>query len=243
VFYYPKMGYGMIVEKMADVSGRENIFRDSRITRILHDHIRIQEIEINGEKRIPVNEVVSTLPLNLFVRMMDPQPPENILDLARDLRFRNVLLIALFLNRESVSENASMYFPDPEFPFTRVYEPKNRSSEMSPPGKTSLIVELPCQCEDPVWKLTNEELTRMALQKLGPIFRIEENQILDSVVYRINNAYPILEKGFELKVESIFQYLKNFENLKLAGRNGKFTYTHIHNMMRFGKEVVDEYIS
>ena len=112
---------------------------------------------------------------------------------------------------------------------------------MSPPGKTSLIAEIPCYFRDPVWKLPDEQLKDQVFEKLSSVFKIRKDQVLDGTVIRIGNAYPILEKGFEERVESIFEYLENFSNLKIAGRNGKFTYTSIHNMMRLGKELVDEF--
>ena len=133
-FYYPKMGIGTITEKLGGFCGKENILRNSKITKILHNHRRIQAVEVNGKERIDTDEVVSTLPLNLFLQMMEPIPPEEILLLAKSLRYRNVILVALFLNRESVIEAATVYFPNPDFPFTRIYEPKNRSTYMSPPG-------------------------------------------------------------------------------------------------------------
>jgi protoporphyrinogen oxidase len=242
-FYYPRLGIGMIAEKLAQVCGQENIRLSSRITRISHDGSTIREIQINQEKTIPVDQLVSTLPLNLFLQMMDPLPPAELIQLSKSLRFRNLMLVGFFLNSERVSENASMYFPDPEFPFTRVYEPKRRSMDMSPPGSTSIIAEIPCYFSDSVWKMSDEQLKENVFEKLSLALKIRKDQLLDSVVIRIGNAYPILEKGFEEKVEAIFEYLQNFRNLKVAGRNGKFTYTSIHNMMRFGKEVVDEYQS
>ena len=39
-FHYPKMGFGTISEKLGEFCGKENVFKDSRITRILHNHTR-----------------------------------------------------------------------------------------------------------------------------------------------------------------------------------------------------------
>ena len=241
-FYYPKMGIGTIAEKLAEFCGEENIVRNSIITKILRDHARIQAVEVNGRERIDTDEVVSTLPLNLFLQMLEPLPPEEILLLARSLRYRNVILVALFLNRESVTEAATVYFPDPDFPFTRIYEPKNRSIYMSPPGQTSLVAEIPCQENDKFWTLYDDKLIRLVCSRLVQIGWIKEEEIIDTLVSRINYAYPILEVGFEKKIRKINAFLKGLSNLKLSGRNGKFTYAWIHNMMKFGKEIIEEYI-
>lgn len=123
-FYYPKTGIGIITRKLEEFCGKEHIQKKSRISRIFHDFEKVQAIEINGEKKIDVDEVISTLPLTVLLQVMEPKPVEEVLHAARDLRYRNLILIALFLNKESITENASIYFPDSDIPFTRVYEPK-----------------------------------------------------------------------------------------------------------------------
>jgi len=241
-FYYPRMGIGMIADKLGEFCGGENIIRNSRISRILHDGKRIVSIEINGKNIVETDHVVSTLPLSLLIRMMDPGVDASIIELTKSLRFRNLILVALFLNRESVTENATLYFPDSNFLFTRVYEPKKRSLAMAPAGQTSLISEVPCQNDDTVWKLSDEKLIAEVRSKLCEVCKIKSEEVIGTLAIRIPHAYPILEKGFEEKVQQIFRFLEPFTNLKLAGRNGKFTYTSIHNMMRFGKEAVEEYL-
>lgn len=241
-FYYPKMGIGTIAEKLGEFCGEENILRNSKITKILHNHRRIQAVEVNGRERIDIDEVVSTLPLNLFLQMMEPIPPGEILLLAKSLRYRDVILVALFLNRESVTEVATVYFSDPDFPFTRICEPKNRSTYMSPSGKTSLVAEIPCQQGDKSWSLEDDRLIQLVRSKLIRIGWIKEEEIIDALVSRINHAYPILGIGLEEKIQRINTFLKRFSNLKLSGRNGRFIYAWIHNMIKLGKEIIEEYV-
>jgi protoporphyrinogen oxidase len=70
---------------------------------------------------------------------------------------------------------------------------------------------------------------------------INEEEIIDASVSRLDYAYPILELGFEEKVQKINAFLDGFSNLKITGRNGKFRYLWIHNMMKSGKEIIEEY--
>ncbi len=241
-FYYPKMGIGSITNKLGKFCGEENIQKNSRITKILHNYKQIQAIEVNGDKTIEVDEVVSTLPLTILAQIMEPLPSKNVIHLVKSLRYRNLILVALFLNRKTVSENASVYFPSPEFPFTRVYEPKNRSLDMSPPNQTSLIAEIPCQEKDDVWILEDCKLIQLVCSRLSQIGWIKEEEVIDALVKRINYAYPILEIGQKEKIQEVTSFMKNFSNLKVLGRNGKFTYSHLHNMMRFGKETIEEMV-
>ena len=78
--------------------------------------------------------------------------------------------MALFLRKESVTSAATVYFPDPRIPFTRVTEPRNRSEAMSPPGHTSLVAEIPCGSGDALWRRTmriSSGSCRSHLEKIG----------------------------------------------------------------------------
>jgi len=240
-FYYPKKGIGAISEALAEQAGKENIRTGSTVTKIFHDYKVIRAVELNGREVIDTGEVVSSLPLNLLARILEPPPPAELLDLAQGLRYRNMILAAFFLNRESVSKSATVYFTDAEIPFTRFYEPRNRSRLMSPPGKTSLVVEFPCQPEDPVWNLEPDQMVEKVRSPLLRVGLFQEEEIIDTAVHKINQAYPILELGYEEKLEKIFTFLRGFGNLRLTGRNGRFVYAWIHDMIRFGREIVEEY--
>ena len=114
---------------------------------------------------------------------------------------------------------------------------------MSPPGKTSLVAEIPCQAEDELWSMESEKLTQLICSQLIQVGWITEDNIIDTSVTKLSRAYPVLEVGYEDTIQKVFAFLNNFSNLKISGRSGKFAYTHIHDMMRFGKEIIEDYIS
>lgn len=240
-FYYPKHGIGAIPDKLAEVCGEEALVRNAKITQIYHHNSKIQALEINQGQIIRVVEVVNTLPLTVFLRMMSPSPPKQLLEIAQGLRFRDLILVVVFLDKASVTENASTYFPESTFLFSRVYEPKNRSWEMSPPGMTSLVAEVPCQRGTQLWGLPDRQLIQKVVDQLMQVGWLQPEEILGTLCKRIHYAYPILETGYEEKTQLIHDYLKGFSNLKISGRNGKFLYTHLHDMMGFGKEIIRDY--
>ena len=242
-FYYPKKGFVAIMERLTDVCGEQNIYRNSKITRIFHNHKRIQAIEINGEKSSDANEIISTLPLTLFLEIMNPAPPAEILSVAKKLRYRNVVLVNLFLETEKITEAACVYFPQHNFPFTRVHEPRNRSTYMSPQGKTSLVIEIPCDKGDEIWCMQEEELIQMVFSQLVQIGWTKEAELKDASVVKLDYAYPVLEIGYSENIEKINTFLKCFENLNFVGRCSKFTYNSFHHIMKDSKKVVEEYIA
>lgn len=240
-FYYPAYGIGDIVNKWIDVCGRENIIHRSKITGIFHDDKEILAIEINDRDKFNIDYVVNTLPINIFLNMMTPTPPEEILNIGNALIYRHVKLVALFIDKPSVTDSATVYFPDRDFIFTRLYEPKNRSIHMSPEARTSLIIEIPCQYGSEYWDMEDKELIDRVSSQLIEIGWIQKEDIMDSLVYPMRYAYPVLEIGFETKIEKLFNYLKRFQNLAFAGRNSRFEYIHLHDIMKSGKEIVEDY--
>ncbi len=242
-FYYPRMGFGTIVEKLAEFCGEEGICKNARITRIFHDNKRITAVEINEEKRKEVDQIISTLPLPHVVKLMVPSPPEEVLSLADEIHFRNLIVVVVFIAKDSITEDGTIYFPESDFPFTRVYEPKNRSRHMSPDGKTSLCAEIPCFPNDELWNAEDTKLFENISSYFQNLGWIRKEDVLDFKVIRMQWAYPILEMGYEKKSQGVINYLKDFGNLQLSGRNGKYMYTHMHDMMRFGRETIERCIS
>jgi protoporphyrinogen oxidase len=238
-FYYPRAGIGMIPDALAAACGEAGVRRNAEITGIRHDGRRMRAVVVNGSQTVEAGFVASTLPLDRFLQMMDPRPPEEILTVAGQLRYRNVILVALFLGRPTVTRAATLYFPGPEFPFTRLYEPRNRSADMSPPGRTSLVIEMPCQADDPVWALSDAALVERVSRPLFRCGLIAEREVIDATVARMNFAYPVLEAGFEDRLGKVMEFLAPFENLALSGRSGRFEYTHVHDLMKLGRQIVD----
>ncbi len=238
-FYYPKYGIGAIFEKMHQHLNTESIYLDHKVKAIHHAQNKITGVTVKGDDYFEVQELVCSLPLGVVLNILKPAPPPEILLLAKGIQFRDIMLLGFFLDKESVNNNGSMYFPSERYPFTRVYEPRNRSAHMSPKGQTSLMVEIPCQRDEPIWYQDESALLNEIAQHLIKANLFMEDELLDSCIYKVHNAYPILEKGYLEKTKPIYNYLSLFENLHLTGRNGLFSYTHIHDHMVNGRNLVN----
>ena len=240
-FYYPQKGIGQIFNKVTEFCGEESIHLHSRITRVFHDGERVTSIEINNDRRHEVSFLVNTLPLPLLARIMEPVLPMSILQSLSTLKFRNVLLVCLLIDKPSISNDATIYFPSSKFIFTRVYEPRNRSAFMSPAGKTSLVAEIPCFSGDDNWNADESTIVKKVISQLISTGLINEREITGHYVHRIMNAYPVLEKNVQEKLAPAQEYFTRFENMHHSGRSGLFAYTHIHDMFTEGKRIVQSY--
>ena len=61
--------------------------------------------------------------------------------------------------------------------------------------------------------------------------------MLGWTVVRLRRAYPVLSLAAESSRAGILRYLDGFRNLELAGRNGRFEYGWIHDMLRTAKDL------
>jgi len=240
-FYYPKHGYGQIAEATADALGREHIRTGARVTRLEHDGTRIHRVTVNDAEPTGVETVVSTVPLTLVLRLLDPPPPVEIQTLAQSMRFRHLRLVVLGLDRPRLSQNASLYFPDRSVPFTRLYEPKNRSPDMAPADQTVVVLERPCHPETDAWTQPDEALQERAVTLLTEQGLIDGAEEVVATNHRaVPFAYPILEVGAEEKADRLTTYLDRFDNLHLLGRSAQFTYTHVHNLYAQARTLTEQ---
>ena len=239
-FLYPKYGIGMIVDKMSEFIGSKRIRLNSRVSRLVHSHSRgrLDRVVLNDDAEVEVSTVVNTLPLTLSAKMLDPPPPPELLASANAVKYRNLILCVFGLDRPSFSPNASLYFPGAEFPFTRLYEPKNRSRQMAPEGQTAIVLELPCFREDAVWNMSAEALRRSVWEALQRVKPIAEGEVVCFATYKLPFAYPVLEVGLAEHVERLVTYFQTFENLHLTGRSSLFRYVHLHDLFKAGRELV-----
>jgi protoporphyrinogen oxidase len=240
-FYYPRTGFGDIVDGLVGAIGSGRVATGKRVTAVSHRDGRIRSVELNGRETAAADRFVSTLPLPLLVSLLDPPCPPEIAALAGGLAYRGMILVMLLLDRESVTSGGTVYFPDPEFPFNRISEPRNRSPHMAPAGRTSLLAEIPCGGRGEPCGTEPGEWVPRVVEKLVQIGWIRESEIIGTAADRLDHAYPILEIGHEEKVGRILEYLSSFRNLRLIGRNSLFKYTHFHNMMRQGRVLMEEW--
>lgn len=236
-FLYPRLGYGQIADKMAERLSPGRLLYRHRVVNVETSGNLVTAVTVKTQediRRVRPEAVINTLPITMLVRMMNPVPPPEVLDAADKLRFRDVVLVALFLDQESISDAAVTYFQGGDQDFTRAHEPRNRSHGMSPPGKTSLVVEFPCFAGDDVWRRDEKSLVEGLVNYLEHMGLVQPSAVIDTDVHRLQNAYPVYSKDYQETSDLILSYLRQFENLWSLGRGGSFFYGHVHDFITDG---------
>ena len=241
-FLYPEYGFGTIFEEIKNIIGRESISFNSPIINLFHEDNRIKNIMLNNSVSIKVNSgnsVVSTLSLPILIKGMYPRPPSEIYDIVNSFQYRGLRLCIFFINKDYFSSNASIYFPQPEFPFTRIYEPKNRSSKMAPKGKTCIVVEIPFAMSSGLNCSAQDSLAMVESILIKKGF-IEKDDVEGCKSIDIPYAYPVIKKDTGNELHKVFNYLSRFENLHLIGRSADFKYSHVHDLFESANSIINK---
>lgn len=237
-FLYPRLGIGQITDNMAvDIRKENTIHTQTRVQFVNHSRSRVDSVKVLSDNRpslLSANQFISTLPLPILVQSLRPLSPDYVLEAASRLRSRDLVTVTLMINRPRVTDQTWIYVPEKSIPFGRIHEPTNWSRSMAPDGQSLLVIEYFCFCGDKIWNSDDEDLVALTSKHLINLGIINQDDIIDQVVLRIPNAYPLFEVGYSDHCRTIYNYLETFENLYTAGRGGMFRYYNMDRAMQAG---------
>ncbi|MFV1997842.1 MAG: FAD-dependent oxidoreductase, partial [Acidiferrobacterales bacterium] len=240
-FLYPSMGIGRIADRLKEeIEKNSSVLTHSRIVRINHNGDSIENVTTRtGQTSSQTcnhngNEFISSIPVATLVQLLRPKPPAEVLEAASKLKYRDLVLVTIMLDRERVTDQTWIYIPEKKIPFGRIHEPTNWSSKMAPAGKTLLVTEFFCFRGDEIWSASDEDLAETTISNLITLGFIKRHEVIDKVVLRIPRAYPLFEVGYTKQLEKICTYLDRYKNLRLIGRGGMFRYYNMDHTIESG---------
>jgi protoporphyrinogen oxidase len=244
-YMYPRKGISVLFENMAKAvrAGGNCLLLDSTVVRLERDGDRIRRVVYTRdgvEETIECEGIISTLPLPLLVDLIHPALPPPVAAHAKKLRYRSLKLIYVALKRDKLTDYHWVYLLDEQFRVNRMSEQKNVSPEMIPPGRTVLCIELSCWREEPVWKASDEEVYRIALDDMMRMgYGITESEVEDYFVTDIPTAYPVYELNFEDHLIPVLEGVHAVPNLLTIGRHGLFLNNSMDDNVLLGMKVGD----
>jgi protoporphyrinogen oxidase len=235
-FHYPRLGPGQMWERMqARLEERGLPVRlNHRVQAVHHEHDVAYAITVQQDGTVtdvPVDAVLSSMPLSELVLSLDPPPPDDILAAARRLRYRALCLVALIIDHEQPFPDNWIYLHDPGIRAGRVQNFGAWSPGMVKPGTTCLGVEYFCFEGDEIWELSDEDAVKLATAELARIGLVDPADVRDGVKVRVPKAYPMYDGDYREAVATLRGYLAGFENLKTFGRNGLHRYNNQDHSM------------
>jgi len=247
-FWYPRQGIGQIAEGLA-ARAREHgatLLAGARITGIEWSEGKITAINYQKDGTAysePCEAVVSSLPLPLLVKLLQPAPPDEVLEAANSLDYRAMIFAFVEIDKPGISDDHWIYFPDPKIIFNRVSEMRNFSADAVPPGKTSLTLEITCDIGDELWNTPEDVLFERSVDGLLESGLIEDRaQVTGHFFRRLSHAYPTYDCDFESKIGHMAYHLADYDNLVSAGRQALFRYVNTDHVMEMGFSAAQELI-
>jgi protoporphyrinogen oxidase len=235
-FYYPVQGARALsegyVRKVVEAGGRIHL-------RAMPESVDLDERVVTARvggvtREFPFDYVLSSIPLDDLVGLVQPEPPPEIARHAGSLRYRAILLVNLCVRKEKVIGPFWIYYTD-RF-FNRISEYKHFSPALVPEGKTGICLEVGCNVGDELWNADDARLVEMSLPDLEKLSLVRRDEIEDFVVIREKNAYPIYDVGYKRRIGEIVDWLESTRRIATAGRQGRFLYCNQDAAIKSGFE-------
>ena len=235
-FRYPRLGPGQMWEAFAAnaIDRSVPVHLKQRVVGIKHADSRVNSILVgqNGDTfEHAVDSVVSSIPLSELILNLDPPAPAPVQAAARALRYRDLVLVALMTSEPEPFPDNWIYLHDPGTRAGRVQNYGVWSEGMVQPGTNCLGVEYFCFEGDDIWEMTDEQAVELAKNELARIGLIDPSKVIDGVKVLVPKAYPMYDSAYEEAVQTIREYLEQFENLETCGRNGLHRYNNQDHSM------------
>ena len=239
-YWYPRCGYGQISTALAQAASEAGAeFRwETAAERVRLEPGGCVGVEVAGGTILEARRVWSTIPLTRLALILDPPPPPNVLDAARSLSFRAMLLVYLVLGCGRYTRYDTHYLPESFTPVTRFSEPKNYRDGDDPDDRTVLCFEIPCDQTDRTWQADDAELRATAERTLMTA-GLPPAPVEEVVIRRLPAVYPIYRRGFERALNTLTDWVRAQPALLTFGRQGLFAHDNAHHAMAMAWAAAD----
>ena len=259
-FLYPKLGPGQMWEEAArrirEMGGE--IRTGWRVERILTDGWRVKAVEAvhaesGARETFEGDYFFSTAPVQEVMRSFDAAPPDGVLEVSDGLVYRDFITVGLLVGSLRIHEDTPkgkrlirdnwIYIQEPDVLLGRLQIFNNWSPYLvADQGTVWLGLEYFCNQTDEIWKLSDDRMAAFAAEELSCIGIIDEAEVLDSTVLRMEKTYPAYFGTYD-RFDEIREYVDRYENLYLIGRNGMHRYNNQDHSMLTAMMAVDDIIA
>jgi protoporphyrinogen oxidase len=245
-FNYPRFGPGQMWDAMTDAIEEQGgeVRLKSPVDRLELAGNRVVEVSAAGVTYTLPDSVISSLPLRNMVEMISPPPPQEVLDAARGLRYRDFLTVALVVDGEDLFPDNWIYIHEPSVQVGRIQNYRSWSPWMVPdPDKACVGLEYFCFAGDELWTMDDDALVELASRELEQHGRAPRSKVERGFATRVPKAYPIYDADYAERVAVVRAWLDGIENLQQVGRNGLHRYNNSDHSMLTAMRAVDNLLA
>ncbi|KRB84702.1 FAD-dependent oxidoreductase [Noviherbaspirillum sp. Root189] len=195
-------------------------------------------ITLADGRRYEYENLISTMPLPLLVKMIGDEAPEEVREAAAGLKHISVRCVNLGVARENITDKHWIYYPEDSI-FHRIFVQGNASPECNPPGGFGITCEI---TYSPTWKplqLSGQALIDRCIAdciKVGMLK--EDDKIIAANEVDMPYAYVVYDHARAKNVETIKSWLAMYDVI-LAGRYSEWEYYNSDHAFIAGKKAAE----
>ncbi len=191
----------------------------------------------DGEE-ISYEQLVSTMPLPVLVRMIGDEAPARVREAAGGLRHVSVRCVHIGVGRENLSEKHWIYYPE-DTVFHRIFVQGNASPQCNPPGGFGLTCEITYHPHFKPLPCDGEELIRRCVADCRRVgFFKDDDPVWTAFQVDLPHAYVVYDHARPHNVKLIRDWLLE-RDILLAGRYSEWEYYNSDHAFLAGKKAAE----
>lgn len=259
-FMYPKYGPGQMWEEVArrvEAKGGEvNLCRS--VTGIQTDGGNVVSVTVRNERtgqteQVAADYVFSTMPVKHLVAAISPAAPDAVKQIAGALPYRDFITVGVLAKKLTLPGGEGptnlvpdnwIYIQERDVKIGRLQIFNNWSPYLvaDPDHTVWMGLEYFCNEGDELWSMADDDFFSFAVGELAKIGVIDKADVLDGTVRRVPKTYPAYFGTYD-HFDQIRDYVDQFENLFLLGRNGMHRYNNADHSMLTAMTAVDNIVA
>ncbi|MBN1326605.1 MAG: NAD(P)/FAD-dependent oxidoreductase [Candidatus Cloacimonetes bacterium] len=255
-FLYPKFGPGQIWEEVAaeiENMGGSILYGHEvkQLSTQPDNRFDVTAIDLNTGKLVEwkVDYIFSSMPIRDLIRAMGRKVPQQVVDIAEGLTYRDFITAGLLVRKLAVRNEADperglisdqwIYIQERDVKLGRIQIFNNWSQYLVARADTVWLgLEYFCNENDELWNMSKSEFLDFSAGELVKLGLVDGEDILDGTVIKAAKTYPAYWGSYE-QFDIIRDYTDRLENLFLIGRNGMHRYNNQDHSMLTALTAVD----
>lgn len=184
--------------------------------------VRRRQVTFADGQRMRWHQLVSTLPLPEFVRLLGEEAPERVRTAAAGLRHISVRCVNLGIGRANLTDKHWIYYPEDTI-FHRIFVQGNASPHNNPPGGFGLTCEITYSPTKPLPVDGQALIDRCVRECISVGMMRGDDPVLSASIVDMPYAYVLYDHARAANVEIIRSWLLTHDVI-LAGRYSEWEY-------------------
>ena len=192
------------------------------------------------------------MPIKDLVSGLGNLVPENVKNIAKDLPYRDYMLVGFYCNKINLKNNTKIptinnicpdswiYIQENDVTAGRLQIMNNWSPYLVKDFKDKVFISLEYFCNegDEMWNKSDDAMINFGISELEKLNIVRKEDIIDSVRVKVKKAYPAYF-GVYKDFDTVKDYISQIPNLYCVGRNGQHKYNNMDHSMLSGIEAVN----